>query len=113
MPLFLITHSEENGKDTKQEEQVHNVDQPSTSKQPDFLHERKNIFDNDEFDVFAKGSNVDKTKIYYGKRNKGQMGHWKADAEEDVEKLRLLYSRYGLGAEDTDNETMMLRGELN
>ena len=76
------------------------------------MHERKNIFDNDEFDVFAKGSNIDKSRIHYGKKDKGKVGHWTADAEEDVEKLRLLYNRYGLGAEDTDNELMLLRGML-
>ena len=88
----------------------HSDQLPSSSKSNDFLHERKNIFDNDEFDVFAKGSKIDKSKIHYGKKDKGKISHWTTDAEEDVEKLRLLYNRYGLGAEDTDNDLLLLRG---
>ena len=85
-------------------------DQPSSSKSVDFLHERKNIFDNDEFDVFASGSSIDKSRIHYGKKDKGKIDHWTSGTEEDVGKLRQLYNRYGLGAEDTDNDDMLLRG---
>ena len=76
----------------------------SSSKKVDYLSDRRNIFDGDEFDIFAKGNKVDMSRVHFGKQNSGEISHWSKGDSEDVEKLKLLYNRYGLDASDTDND---------
>ncbi|CAK8678222.1 unnamed protein product [Clavelina lepadiformis] len=80
------------------------LDHASTSQDHDFLSERRNIFDNDQFDVFGEKSDIDWSKVHQGKQNKSDMDHWKEDRDVDVEKLRNLYSKYGLVDEEDVND---------
>nr|CAB3223416.1 activating signal cointegrator 1 complex subunit 2-like [Phallusia mammillata] len=92
------------------------VDQPSdTEEQPgpsginDVITERKNIYDNDQFDVMTAnaGKSVDKGKIHRGKKDKSDIEHW--GAENEFERLRELYSKYDLVKEgDSDEEDFSL-----
>ncbi|XP_041373441.1 activating signal cointegrator 1 complex subunit 2-like isoform X2 [Gigantopelta aegis] len=57
---------------------------------PSVLDSRRNIYDDDEFDIFRR-DDVDKTKIHIGKRNEKVS----LDDKDDLKGLRATYEAYG------------------
>lgn len=82
--------------EAKPVEEVEVEDMPGTSGVADLLKERKNIYDNDQFDVmnFGAQNSVDTLNIHRGKREKSDIEHWETEVEFD--RLRELYNKYDL-----------------
>lgn len=68
---------------------------------PSLLASRKNIYDNDEFDVFSKDK-VDKSRIHKGKRENALPDISEVLKDKCSSKLREVYQKYEL-VEETDD----------
>jgi len=89
---------------------------PSNREQPsvDHVGNRKNVYDDDEFDFLnpsADLSRFDTSRVHRGKREKSNADSWQRDV--DVERLRALYSKYDIVDEDeSDEEHLSVQGNL-
>ncbi|KAK3769238.1 hypothetical protein RRG08_005185 [Elysia crispata] len=86
----------------RQERSVHQGD-GQVAEEEDLLASRKNVFDNDEFDLF-RNRNVDMSKIHIGKKNQ------KVDLDDKstIEVVRATYDAYGSVDQESvyDNKQM-------
>lgn len=86
----------------RQERSVHQGD-GQMAEEVDLLDSRKNVFDNDEFDLF-RNKNVDMSRIHVGKKNQ------KVDMDDKstIEAVRETYEAYGSRDQESiyDNKQM-------
>ncbi|GFS03594.1 activating signal cointegrator 1 complex subunit 2 [Elysia marginata] len=86
----------------RQERSVHQRD-GQVAEEEDLLASRRNVFDNDEFDLF-RNKNVDMSRIHLGKKNK----IIDLDDKSTIEAVRATYDAYGSRDQESmyDNKQM-------
>ncbi|KAI8820082.1 uncharacterized protein EV422DRAFT_531529 [Fimicolochytrium jonesii] len=87
---------------------------PPSDDQPSLLSNRRNVYDGDEFDVFARGK-VDMDKVHFGKKNdRGNVLDDKSFVNDAREKLLAVqYDEYDDEYDDTyDDNDIKLAGTI-